>query len=52
VDATVEIVREYEPNSTNTAVYDDFFGIYRDLREATINSWDKLQAATRRAAAL
>jgi len=52
VDATVEIVREYEPNSTNKAVYDDFFGIYRDLREATINSWDKLQAATRRAAAL
>ena len=52
VDATVEIVREYEPISTNTAVYDDFFGIYRELREATINSWDKLQAATRRAAAL
>jgi sugar (pentulose or hexulose) kinase len=52
VDATVEIVREYEPDRTKTAVYDDFFGIYRELREATINSWDKLQAATRRAAAL
>ena len=52
VDATVEIVREYEPDRAKTAIYDDFFGIYRELREATINSWDKLQAATRRAAAL
>ena len=52
VDATVEIVREYEPDRSKTDVYDDFFGIYRELREATINSWDKLQAATRRAAAL
>jgi len=50
--ATVEIVREYEPDRSKTDVYDDFFGIYRELREATINSWDKLQAATRRAAAL
>jgi xylulokinase/L-xylulokinase len=52
VDATVEILREYEPNRTNTDVYDDFFAIYRELRESTVNSWDKLQAATRRASAL
>jgi sugar (pentulose or hexulose) kinase len=52
VDATVEIVREYEPNRTNTAVYDDFFAVYRKLRQATIDSWDELQAATRKAAAL
>ena len=51
VDATVEIVREYEPNAKNTAIYDDFFAIYREIRQATINSWDKLSAATRRAAA-
>ena len=41
VDATVEIVREYEPDRSKTDVYDDFSGIYRELREATINSWDK-----------
>ena len=52
VDATVEIVREYEPDRAKTAVYDDFFAVYRDLRLSTINSWDKLQAATRKAAAL
>jgi xylulokinase/L-xylulokinase len=45
-------VREYEPDRAKTAVYDDFFGIYRDLRISTLNSWDKLQAATRKAAAL
>jgi xylulokinase/L-xylulokinase len=45
-------VREYEPDRAKTAIYDDFFGIYRELRVATLNSWDKLQAATRRAAAL
>ena len=50
-DATVEIVREYEPVAAKTAIYDDFFAIYRELRLATMNSWDKLQAATRRAAA-
>jgi sugar (pentulose or hexulose) kinase len=52
VDATVEIVREYEPDRNKTTVYDDFFAIYREQREAAINSWDKLQAATRRASAL
>lgn len=38
VDATVEIVREYEPNRTNTDVYDDFFAVYKKLREATITT--------------
>jgi sugar (pentulose or hexulose) kinase len=51
VDATVNIVREYEPDRAKTDIYDDFFGIYRDLRISTLSSWDKLQAATRKAAA-
>ncbi len=51
VDATVTIVREYEPDTQKTAIYDDFFAVYRELRQSTLNSWDKLQAATRRAAA-
>ncbi|WP_166441993.1 FGGY-family carbohydrate kinase [Nakamurella flava] len=50
-DATVNIVREYEPDSRKTAIYDDFFGVYRSLRESTLSSWDALQAATRKAAA-
>ena len=42
------------PTGRRPPVYDDFFGVYRELREATINSWDRLQAAEypRRAAAL
>ena len=52
VDATVEIVREYEPDRNKTAVYDDFFGVYREIRQAVQGSWDKLSAATRKAAAL
>jgi sugar (pentulose or hexulose) kinase len=51
VDATVTIVREYEPDARKTEIYDDFFAVYRDQRQATLNSWDRLQAATRRAAA-
>ena len=34
VDATVEIVREYEPDRAKTAIYDDFFGIYKEYRLA------------------
>ncbi|MET0862871.1 MAG: FGGY-family carbohydrate kinase [Nakamurella sp.] len=48
-DATVNIVREYEPNLKNTDIYNDFFEVYRDLRISTLSSWDKLQAATRKA---
>jgi sugar (pentulose or hexulose) kinase len=51
-DATVEIVREYEPNARNKEAYDDFFAVYRALRQATLDSWDNLQAATRRVAAM
>ena len=51
-DATVNIVREYEPDPKKTAVYDDFFGVYRDIRQATLNSWDALQGAVRKSAAL
>ena len=51
-DATVNIVREYEPDLRRTAVYDDFFGVYRDIRQATLNSWDALQGAVRKSAAL
>lgn len=51
-DATVNIVREYEPVRARTDIYDEFFAVYRDLRTATAQSWDALQSATRRATAL
>lgn len=51
VDATVNIVREYEPDLAKTAIYDDFFAVYRDIRQSMMPVWDRLQAATRRAAA-
>lgn len=50
VDATVNIVREYEPDRAKTAIYDEFFAVYRDIRTLMMPVWDKLQAATRRAA--
>lgn len=50
-DATVTMVREYEPDPEKTAVYDEFFGVYREVREAMVSIWDRLQVATRRAAA-
>ena len=51
-DRTVNIVREYEPDLRKTAVYDDFFGVYRDIRASTLASWDALQSAVRKSAAL
>lgn len=48
-DATVNIVREYEPVRARTDIYDDFFAVYRSIRESTASNWDRLQAATRRA---
>jgi sugar (pentulose or hexulose) kinase len=50
-DHTVNIVREYEPDPAKTAIYDDLFGIYKDIRTAVMDSWDGLQEITRRAAA-
>ena len=46
-DATVNIVRTYEPNLDNTKVYDRYFPIYRSIRTAMPPIWDELQAATR-----
>lgn len=51
VDATVNIVREYEPDLAKTAVYSEFFEVYRDIHKSMMPIWDKLQKATRRAAA-
>ena len=51
-DATVETVREYEPVSERTEVYDEFFEVYKDIRRSTAENWDRLQAATRRASKL
>ncbi|MEO8095299.1 MAG: FGGY-family carbohydrate kinase, partial [Pseudolysinimonas sp.] len=50
VDATVNIVREYEPDPAKTALYDPFFDVYRDIRTHMMPVWDRLQAATRAAA--
>lgn len=52
VDATVEIVREYEPVASRTEIYDEYFAVYRDIRESTAREWDALQAVTRKAAAV
>lgn len=49
-DAVVDIVRTYTPDAANTALYDDFFAVYRDIRRSMMGVWDRLQAATRRAA--
>ncbi|PPF82545.1 carbohydrate kinase [Pseudoclavibacter sp. RFBJ3] len=46
-DATVNIVRTYEPNRDNTKIYDRFFPVYRSIRTAMLPIWDELQAATR-----
>jgi sugar (pentulose or hexulose) kinase len=51
-DATVTIAREYEPDPRHTGLYDEFFGVYQDLRAASVASWDRLQAALRKAAAV
>jgi sugar (pentulose or hexulose) kinase len=51
VDATVKIAREHEPNPANTKLYDEFFECYRELRESTMEHWDRMQAATRKVAA-
>jgi sugar (pentulose or hexulose) kinase len=50
-DATVDIVREYEPDAEKTAVYDEMFLAYRAIREANAAVWDRVQTATRKAAA-
>ncbi|TPW74851.1 FGGY-family carbohydrate kinase [Schumannella soli] len=49
-DATVHVVREYEPDLKKTALYDEFFGVYRDIRSSMSPVWDRLQSATRAAA--
>ena len=48
-DATVTITREYEPNPQRAALYSEFFEVYRSLRASTVDVWDQLQSATRKA---
>lgn len=49
-DATVNILRRYRPKKKKrTALYDEYFEIYREYRTAMPPIWDKLQAITRRA---
>jgi sugar (pentulose or hexulose) kinase len=51
VAATVVVAREHEPNPANTEIYDEFFAVYRSIRESTASNWDRLQGAVRKAAA-
>ena len=51
VDATVNIVREHDPVEARTRLYDEFFGCYQEIRRTTEANWDRLQNATRQAAA-
>ncbi|MGO1583954.1 MAG: FGGY family carbohydrate kinase [Actinomycetaceae bacterium] len=46
VDATVTIVRTYEPDRAKTAVYDRYFDLYRRTRAALQPLWDDLQDVT------
>ncbi|MFC6714084.1 FGGY family carbohydrate kinase [Branchiibius cervicis] len=50
-DATVTITREYEPNPQRAELYTEFFEVYRSLRASTVEVWDQLQSATRKASA-
>ena len=47
-DQTVTILRRYRPKKKRTALYDEYFAIYREYREAMPPIWDKLQTITRR----
>jgi sugar (pentulose or hexulose) kinase len=49
-DATVNIVRTYEPDLAKTAVYTPFFEVYREIRKSMMPIWDQLQSATQNAA--
>lgn len=44
---TVHIVREYTPDPEKTKVYDQFFPVYKKIREAMLNIWTDLQDAVR-----
>lgn len=49
VEATVEPLRVYEPDTKKTALYDELYGIYQRQRLATQEVWDDLQTFTRKA---
>jgi sugar (pentulose or hexulose) kinase len=51
VDSTVNIIREHDPVESRTRLYDEFFEVYKAIRETTESNWDRLQNATRKAAA-
>lgn len=50
VRETVDPLRVYEPDPKKTALYDEFFDVYKRQRLATMEVWDDLQAITRKAA--
>ncbi len=47
-DSTVNILRKYKPKKKKTALYDEYFEIYKEYRQAMPPIWDKLQTITRR----
>ena len=47
-DSTVNILRKYKPKKKKTDLYDEYFAIYKEYRQAMPPIWDKLQAITRR----
>ncbi|MGN7703853.1 FGGY-family carbohydrate kinase [Cellulosimicrobium sp. ES-005] len=52
VAETVDVERSYEPSAHATRVYDEYFGVYRQIREHVAATWDLLHAAGRRTEAM